>query len=400
MTVFQYKIIRDGRIEEGTSETTDKQSLAHRFSSEGVTVVRIEEEHKKKNIFKFAIGGVKDTEKIAFAKNLSAMVHAGLPVARGLAVMERQTRNIKFKAILTELVASVKKGRALSEGMTKFPKTFSSLFVAMTSAGEESGKLAEALKTAAFQMEEANTLKRKIRGAMMYPAIVIIAMIIIGILMMIFVVPTLTETFKELAIDLPLSTRIVIGISDFMSGHTLLFLGMLVLAVVGGFFVYRTQRTRRILEFIFLHTPVIGSLIQEIQTARTARTLSSLLSSGVTVVESLRITRDVIQNSHYKEVLAEAMEEIQKGASIASVFERYEDRYPPVMGEMIAVGEETGSLPSMLLEIAVFYEEEVTQRTKDLSTIVEPILMIVIGTIVGFFALAMITPTYSLVGGL
>jgi type IV pilus assembly protein PilC len=400
MTTFSYKIIRNGIVEEGTQESENKEALARQFSSEKVTVVRIEVQEKKKGIFSYSFGGVKDIEKISFAKNLSAMVRAGLSVSRGLEVMERQTKNVTFKTILTTLVESVRRGQTLSEGLKVFPKTFPSLFVAMTAAGEESGQLADALKTAAFQMEESNTLKRKVRGAMMYPLIVVSAMISIGILMLIYVVPTLTATFKELAIDLPLSTRAIIVTSDFMSSHTLVFLFILAVGIVGGIFIYRLPRTRRMVEFGVLHMPVIGSLVSQIQTARTARTFSSLLSAGVSVVESLKITRDVIQNSYYKEVLTEAIVEIQKGSTIASVFERYENLYPPVMGEMIAVGEETGSLPAMLLEIAVFYEEEVTQRTKDLSTIIEPILMVVIGAGVGFFAIAMISPTYSLVDGL
>jgi type IV pilus assembly protein PilC len=249
-------------------------------------------------------------------------------------------------------------------------------------------------------MEKTYLLKRKIRGALMYPGIILTAMIIIGILMLIYVVPTLTATFKELEIDLPASTRAIILISDFLKDHTFIFL-FGIFAIVGGLYAWsQDPKGKRSLDYIFLHIPLISNLVRETNSARTARTLSSLLSSGIEVVNALEITKDVVKNSYYKEVLSKAENKIQKGVSLSKIFEEESDIYPIFVSEMVSVGEETGKLSDMFQRVAIFYEEDIDQKTKNMSTIIEPFLMIFIGVVVGFFALSMITPTYSLVGGL
>ena len=339
-------------------------------------------------------------EKILFARNLGAMIEAGLPISRALFVIEKQSRNQKFKSILKSVQSSIKHGNNLSSSLSKYPKVFSKIFTAMVKAGEESGSLSESLKVVSTQMEKTYLLKRKIRGALMYPGIILTAMIIIGILMLIYVVPTLTATFKELEIDLPASTRAIILISDFLKDHTFIFL-FGIFAIVGGLYAWsQDPKGKRSLDYIFLHIPLISNLVRETNSARTARTLSSLLSSGIEVVNALEITKDVVKNSYYKEVLSKAENKIQKGVSLSKIFEEESDIYPIFVSEMVSVGEETGKLSDMFQRVAIFYEEDIDQKTKNMSTIIEPFLMIFIGVVVGFFALSMITPTYSLVGGL
>ena len=266
----------------------------------------------------------------------------------------------------------------------------------MVRAGEESGTLDEALSTVAQQLERSYTLKQKIKGAMIYPMIIIFAIIGIAFLMMVKVVPTLAGTFKELGAELPKTTQVVIAISDFMVAYTpFVILGALALA--GGIHaLLRTEAGQRGRDKILLVTPVIGELVKEINSARTARTFSSLLNAGVNIVTALGITEEVVQNHYHKDVLRKAIEKVKKGDPLSEVFMKNEHLYPPLMGEMIAVGEETGALSDMVLRVADFYEKEVEQKTKNMSTIIEPFLMILIGITVGFFALAMIAPIYSL----
>jgi len=218
--------------------------------------------------------------------------------------------------------------------------------------------------------------------------------------MLIYVVPTLTQTFGELGVDLPRSTQVVIAVSNFMTTHTVLFFGLLVGVGLVGMWGFRTQRGQRMFEFVLIHMPIISKLVKEVNSARTTRTLSSLLSSGVEIVRALSITREVVQNSYYKEVISHAEEVIQKGGALAEVFAQNEHLYPVMVGEMIAVGGETGKLTSMLEQIADFYENEVEQQTKDLSTVIEPFLMLFIGAVVGFFAVSMISPIYSISSGI
>ena len=231
---------------------------------------------------------------------------------------------------------------------------------------------------------------------MIYPAIVVIVMLSIGVLMMIFVIPTLTKTFKELKAELPTSTKIVMGMSDFMANHTILAVAVMFGSIFGFMSILKTPIGQRVFEWIIIRLPIIGGMVKETNAARTARTLSSLLASGVDVVGAIIITTDVVQNSFYKQVLAEAASRVEKGRPLSEVFIEREDLYPILVGEMIAVGEETGQIAKMLEQLAVFYENEVEQKTKDLSTIIEPLLMVVIGGAVGFFALAMIAPIYSI----
>ncbi len=333
--------------------------------------------------------------KIIFARNLAAMLSAGLSLTKCFGILVRQTKNKRFKEVIGELNEEVSRGGTFSSGLARFPDVFSPLFVSMVRAGEESGKLSESLTVVANQMEKNYLLTKKVKGAMIYPSVIMVAMMGIGILMFIFVVPTLTSTFKDLNVELPASTQLIITVSDFISGHTILFLGIIFGFVASVFFATKFQQTKRAIEYIVLHLPVIGLIDKEINSARTARTLSSLLSAGIEVVHALSITSEVVQNSFYKKIIAEAGEVIQKGRPMSEVFVKNEHLYPLLVGEMIAVGEETGEVSGMLARVAEFYENEVEQKTKDLSTIIEPVLMIIIGGAVGFFAVAMMGPTYK-----
>lgn len=393
-------VTKDNEKYEETIEAEDRFAVYREIRERGDHVVEIGEEGKE-NIFSMdyinkVLNGVSDDEKVVLTRNLAAMLEAGLTTSRALTVMEKQTKNPRLKSILTALIADVRRGSTLSMGLGKFKDVFSPLLISMVRAGEESGKLAESLRVVAIQMDRANRLKKKIRGAMLYPSIVLIAMVGIGILMLIYVVPTLTQTFEELGSELPPTTQAVIAVSNFLSQSPILSLGILVL-IIGGFIMgLRTSRGKKIADYVMLRTPVIKGLVMETNSARTARTMSSLLSAGVDVVLSITITKDVLQNVYYEKVLTEAEQKVVKGEPLSETFEKYPKLYPPLVAEMIAVGEETGRMSNLLKETAEFYEDSVEQQTKDLSTIIEPFLMLIIGSAVGFFAISMIAPIYSL----
>lgn len=402
MPLFNVKILgADGVIKETTRQATDKFSLYRDVKKEGAQIIGVTEAAEKtslnlsflKNIF----SSVKFHDRIIFARNLGAMLEAGLSVSRALAVFERQTKSAGLKEVVVSMNDGIRQGGTLHDGMAKFPNVFPPLFVAMVGAGEESGNLAENLRLIAAQMEKTYVLQKKIKGALIYPAIIVGIMIIIGALMLIYVVPALTKTFTELNVKLPLMTRVVMGLSDFLVSNILWVL--LGLAAVGaGITMWlKTPKGSRVMDFLVLHMPVVGSLVKQTNAARTARTLSSLLSAGVPITEAIHITGDVIQNSYYREVLREAEKTVQTGDSLSAIFTKAENLYPPFVGEMMGVGEETGKLSDMFVRVAVFYEDEVDQKTKDMSTIIEPFLMVFIGITVGFFAVAMIAPTYALV---
>ncbi len=398
---FQYKVqTKDGHIQEGVMEAPDRFSLTKQFRDQGTIPLMIVEKRGAMEInipfINNLFGKIKLSEKIIFTRNLSGMLTAGLPLSRALQVLHKQTKNKKFQNVVDELMKNIDKGGTLSDGMAKYPKVFSTLFVSMVRAGEESGKLAPALTEIGMNLEKSYNLTRKVKGAMTYPAVIMSAMVLIGILMMIYVVPTLTGTFKELNISLPASTKLVIWVSDTLSSSPILVFG----ALIGFVFLMRAfiraERTQPFIDIVVLKIPVVGGIIREMNSARTARTLSSLLASGVDVTRALQITKDVVQNVHYKSLIQKAVDSVQKGVPISTIFKERTDLYPVMVGEMMEVGEETGKFGDMLLDIANFYEAEVEAKTKDLSTIIEPVLMIFIGGAVGFFAISMITPMYSL----
>jgi type IV pilus assembly protein PilC len=393
----------DGTEYTGSTEVADRFALFQYIRKEGGTVLSFKEASKDGRgltaLFKrlsSGFGGVREHEKIIFARNLSAMLEAGLATSRALSVMDRQTKNASFKKILGSLNEEVQKGKPLSAALEGYPRVFSRLFVAMVRAGEESGSLAESLRVVAGQLEQTYQLKKKIRGAMTYPAIVVGAMIIIGIVMMVYVVPTLSEIFAEVGTDLPASTQVVIGTSDFLRTHPIAAALLLATLITLGIMGFKTEAGRRMMNSVILHVPVISVIAKETNSARTTRTLSSLLSAGVPVIRALEITGEVVQNHYFQRVIVEAGVHVEKGEPMSEVFRRAEHLYPPFVSEMVAVGEETGELAPMLIRVAEFYEDEVSQKTKDLSTIIEPILMVVIGAGVGFFAVSMISPIYSI----
>ena len=400
MPFFTYKILRsDGSTLEETMEAPDRFAVYRKIKTEGGTPLSVVESKLKSKFLTFNMtlfSVIKAQEKITFAKNLSSMIEAGLPVTRALAVMEKQTRNEKLRTIITSLIDSVSKGKTFSDALSVFPDVFSHLFVSMVKSGEESGNLVGSLKMVALQMEKSHSIVKKVRGAMIYPTIIVTIMLIIGILMMVYMVPTLTATFKGLGVDLPLSTRIIIGISDFLRNNFLLFgLGILGLVATTAAF-FRSPLGKKIFHKMVVKLPIVGNIVKEVNVARTARTLSSLMSSGVDIVVALSVTQDVLQNMFYKNVLKEAQALVEKGDPMSGVFIEHEDLFPAFVGEMMAVGEETGKTSEMLLNVAVFYEEEVDQKTKDMSTVIEPVLMVFIGIAVGIFAISMLAPTYSL----
>jgi len=394
-----------GEVYQGEKDAADRYELYRMIRESGDELVTVEE-RKHGNIgfhmnisFSF-LKHVKPIDKINFARNLGLMIEAGLPLSRALSVLERQAHNKNLRVIILEVRNEIDKGLTFADALAKYPKVFPPIFVSMVHAGEQSGTLADSLKVIALQLESSFALERRIRGAMMYPAVIMCAMIIIAILMFMFVIPTLMSTFVSLNVPLPFTTQIILDISNIVQ-HDGLF--VLIGVIIFGIVFVRWSRTtlgKSINHSIILKLPIVGSLVQEVNTARTARTLSSLLGAGVDFVESVTITSKVIQNVHFRAVLEKAGEAIKKGDLMSQIFAANTKLYPVFLSEMMSVGEETGKIGEMLAGVAHYYEEDVDQKTKDMSTVIEPIIMVVIGAGVGFFAVAMISPMYSLVNAI
>lgn len=266
--------------------------------------------------------------------------------------------------------------------------------------GETTGKLTLVLKLLARQMKKDYDLRRRVKGAMMYPAIIVSALLAVGTLMMIYVVPTLTQTIKELGVELPFTTRIIILVSDLLLNYALWFLAGAILAAALFWRALKTEKGKELFDRFIVRVPILGPLVKKFNAARFTRTLAYLITSGVPIVRSLEIVSRVLGNTLYRRAIKTASGDIQKGRPLNELLAVYPDIFQPVVIQMIKVGEETGKLGDLLLRIALFFEEDVNETTKNLSTVIEPLLMIVVGIAVGFFAISMLQPIYGSLGNI
>src|SRR3989344_250730 len=413
MALFTYSAAKqNGEVIKGEKEAENEKSLAQLLKSEGLFLLQAKKAGGKGSLVSKinvsinlgeAFSRIKPigiVDKMFFTRNLGVMVSAGLSLTRALDALAEQTANAKFRDILKDVNGSIIKGKSLAESLKAHEKVFGTLFVNMVEVGETTGKLTLVLKLLANQMKKDYDLRKRVRGAMLYPSIIISALVIIGGLMMVYVVPTLTQTIKELGVELPLTTQIVIYVSDFMVRYTLWIILGLMLIVVLLWRALKTQKGKTFFDTYILKTPIFGSLIQKFNSARFTRTLAYLITSGVPIVRSLEITSSILGNTLFQRAAKNAAGEIQKGKQLNEILSAETAIFQPIVIQMVKVGEETGKLSSLLLRIALFFEEDVNETTKNLSTIIEPLLMVVIGVAVGFFAISMLQPIYGSLGNI
>lgn len=393
----------EGEAKTGVLEAKNEHELARILRQEGSILIKTDFEEEKKSPFKFwyltlpFFKKVSLIEKIMFARNLRLMIRAGVSLPRALNILADQAKSKKFRASLLEIKEQILEGKAFSESLAKFPNIFSELFTSVVKVGEETGTLEEVLRILTQQMEKEQEVRSKIKGAMVYPAVIIFALISIGILMLIIVVPRLAAVFQELEIELPLTTKLVIFLGSFLAKFWYTLPLAILFFIILIRFSLKTKIGKKVFDTISLKLPIAGKIIKKAYAARTVRTLSALISAGVPIVRVLEITADVLGNLYYKNAILEAANRVKKGAKLGKVFSQYEDIYPSLVTQMIEVGEETGETSEILEKLAEFFEEEVTNVTKNLSSIIEPVLMLIIGAAVGFFAVSMIQPIYSMI---
>jgi len=394
-----------GEPKSGTLEAKDKSELARSLRQEGYVLISasLEGEEIKRKKFKISLpflGRVSLTEKMMFTRNLQVMIAAGISLPRALGILALQTKSKKFEKVLFNVAKEITRGKSFSDSLQKHPDIFPEVFTSMVKVGEEAGTLEEVLKTLTQQMEREYELKSKIKGAMIYPAVIIFAMLGIGFLMLVMVVPRLAETFRELNVELPPTTKLVISFGTFLAEKW--FFGILM--AIGIFFVFRiilkTKKGKRMIDSLFLKIPIISPIIKKTNSASTVRTLSSLFASGVPIVRALEIVSGSLGNIYFREAMAESAEKVRKGSKLSEALKPYQDIYPSIIIQMIEVGEETGETSDVLGKLADFFETEVGNATKNLSAVIEPILMLIIGAVVGFFAISMVQPMYSMLGAI
>lgn len=387
----------NGINQKGVMEAKDEYQLSRDLRDKGMILIKasledLENKGLKMNIPSFFVSL---KEKMMMTRNLWVMVSTGLPIVKSFSLLANQTKNTKLKKALLQAKDDVGKGISMSDALAKHPDIFSDLFLNMIKVGEESGTLEDVLKILCLQMEKEYQLKSKIQAAMMYPSVIMGAMGMIGTIIVIFVFPKLTEFFNGLHAKLPFYTKIIIFLGNFFVAYWwLVLIGFGVLA----FFLWlglRTKQGKWLLDTILIKAPIVSSLVKKNNAAIFIRSLSSLNASGVPLVRSLEIISGTVGNYYFKKAIVNAAEKIKKGEKLSAAISVDKNIFPFGAIEIIEVGEETGKSSLILKKLADFYEEEVISIAENLSAVIEPLLILVLGGCVALFAFSVIEPMYS-----
>jgi len=349
--------------------------------------------------FEISFGGAGLTQRALLAKHLAVMQKSGLSIVESLEIIIDSAQG-KMKKVLREVLRSVSAGNTLSSSLERHPKIFGGIFVSSIYAGETSGTLDENLENLATQLEKEKELSAKIKGAMLYPIVVLVAAFFLGLAMSFFVLPKIIPLFEGLKTGLPLTTRWLIAFSHFIDSH-----GMGLFWGIVGFVIFMSWFLKQKFVFpathwLFLHIPIVKKISRNSNLARFSRTLGMLLKSGLTIDEALLVTERSLGNYYFKNALREVSKRVNKGTKLSDNLRQYETLFPKMVSRMVLVGEESGNLEDTLMYLANFYEVEVDNSTKSLSTAIEPILLIFIGLVVAFLALSIITPIYNITGNI
>jgi type IV pilus assembly protein PilC len=396
MSLFVYTAINSsGRKIQGSVDSRSKEVAISLLKNQGLTVVGISEKRESVIDFLLNIRGIPQSELVTFTRQFSTMISAGLPMARALEVLANQSDNRGFKKVVFDILRSIEGGSSLSVALGRYPQVFSRTYQSLVSAGESSGKLDTILKRLAETMEAQRELNSKLKAAMVYPVIVIIAMLLVFIILMVFVVPRLAEMYKSLNVPLPFVTQAMISVSSFMV-HNLIFVigGLIGFSFLVRWFV-KTPEGKFIMSEIVFRSPVFGKINKMKDYAQFSRTLSLLISSAVPIVESLSIVSTIMSSYSLRQAVLDASKQVEKGNSLSNFF-KSTSHFPSLLSQMAGVGEETGKMDEVLERVAIYYEGEVDNLIKGLSAALEPIILVMLGVMVGFLIISIITPIYKI----
>ncbi len=401
MRVFYTAKNFEGKVKTEEIDVKNERELAAQLRAEGYVMTSFEElkpaddvKMKVKLINRFV--SISLTDKLMFTRNLSVMISSGLPLSKAIKNIAVQTKKKKFASTLNQIYEGIQAGGTFADGLAKYPGIFNELFVNMVRVGETSGGLEEVLDILAIQLEKEHELMSKVKGAMTYPAVIIVAMFGIAVLMLTYILPKMMSVFTDMNVELPASTKFMIFLSDSLRHHGFLVATIGVISIVAIRLFVMTASGKKIMGFLTIHLPIIKNIIIKVNCSRFARIYSSLLKSGVSSVEALKIIARTLTNYYYRQAIEDGVVQIQKGIPLSEIIAKYPKIFPILTIQMLQVGEETGKTEMVLLKLAEFYEAEVDQLSKNMSSIIEPVLMIFIGSAVGFFAVSMLQPMYSI----
>lgn len=388
----------DGKTEAGVLSAPDEYQLAKIIKSKGLVLIRAMPEEKKRKFtlnFSFSLLPVSLSEKIIMVRNLGVMISTGLSLVKSFDVLSQQSRNSRLKIALIDIKDRINKGENLSDALGNYPNIFSELFTNMIKVGEESGTLDEVFQILSLQLQKEHELKSKIRNAMIYPSIILLVMFIVGIVMVAFVIPNLNVFFKSLNVEVPIYTKILLTVGDFLSKKWYLVLIFMVLSAGSFYLLIKTKFGKKAIDAALLKIPIISPIVKKNNSASLIRSLSSMIAAGIPLTRSLEIASKTVNNHYFRDAAINAEEKVKKGWKLSVALKDYQDIFPFGVTEMVEVGEETGKSSNILKKLADFYEQEAITAVEGLSILIEPILIIILGLGVGIFAFSIIQPMYS-----
>lgn len=395
MKLFYRAVNQQGKIVKGLVDSKDESEAAGFLRKQELVPIKISAQAgpsimtilKRKNA---------SSDLVFFTRQLSSMLSSGLTLMQSLTILRNQIQNPAMAEVVAGIIASIEEGKTFSLAITKYPKVFTSIYASLIKAAESAGLLDKILLRLADNLEKEQKLHGMIKSALMYPIVVLIMMVAVLTVMMIFVIPQLTGLYTSMSIELPLATKIVIGMSDFMIKFWPLIAGI----GVGGFIFFnrwkKTETGRRIIDGALLKVPIFGKLIQQSIMVEFSRTFGLLAGTGSLIVESLNESAEVVGNVHYRIAILEVGKKVEKGVTIGDAM-LSDELFPPIIVEMVKIGEQTGKLDEALIRVSEYYEREVEQTIKALTTAMEPLILIVLAVGVGFLVISIITPIYNLI---
>ena len=395
MAVFVYQGRSANGMQNGEIEASDRSAAVGELRRRAILVTKIAEKSAPRVTFKFG-GKVSDKEMAIFTRQFSTMIDAGLPLVQCLNILAEQSDSKTLRSVTGQVARNVEAGSTLADALRRHPRTFDDLVTNLVEVGEAGGILDVVLQRLSAYIEKAAALKRKVKAAMVYPSAIIGVAIMVVIFMLTFVIPTFAQMFKDLGADLPLPTKVVLWLSTFVRTYILLIIAAMVGCVLALRSYYRTEGGRATIDALMLKLPIFGTLIRKVAVARFTRTLGTLVQSGVPILDGLRITARTAGNKVVEKAVLQCRAAVTEGKTLAEPL-RVSGVFPPMVTQMISVGEQTGALDAMLSKIADFYDDEVDTAVSTLTSLLEPIMIVFLGVVVGGLVVAMYLPIFKLV---
>ncbi len=391
----------NGQIQSGIVEATNKDIALDILKAHGLYVTALEEVvlpiyAKKITFFEF----ITKKDIVIFSRQLSIMLKSRIPLVEIFQTIAKQTSKAGFREKILKIAEEVEGGSSLSKAISAFPKLFSSFYINMVKSGEATGKLTDVFTYLADYLERDYRFRGKIMAALIYPAFILLVFIVVGVIVVTFVIPQLSKALEETGQQLPYITRLIIGVSDFVRTKWWLVIAVLVVLVVLIVRALRTQKGKRIIDSFLLKVPLVGSFLRKFYMTRFALNLSTLVSGGLPIAQSLQITGDVVGNTVYKEIIFRTRDEVRKGETISSILQNYPKAISPLFYQMVVVGEKTGTLEASLKNVVDFYQSDTEKSLDELTRLIEPALIVVLGVVVAVLMIGVVLPIYSTIGNI